>query len=75
MYDVQGDPTIVSFDLSKPPEDPWWSFNPLTYLDLSSNVLHCIPKEIKIFEDLTVLNVRNSFCYIVNNSKFFKLTY
>lgn len=57
MYEVRGDETLVTYDLSKTPEEPWWSFKPLTYLDLSSNVLQCIPGDIKMFEDLTVLNV------------------
>lgn len=59
MYETE----IVSCDLSNTPEEAWWSFTPLTLLDLSSNVLQSIPKEIKTFEDLSVLYVSTLFFY------------
>lgn len=39
-------------------DELWWNVQPLTNLDLSSNVLCEIPSEIGMFQDLTVLNVR-----------------
>lgn len=59
MYELGGDEACVEIDFAKQDNDsePWWSFKPLTYLDLSSNVIQQIPAQIKMFEDLTVLNV------------------
>nr|XP_022917612.1 leucine-rich repeat-containing protein 40-like [Onthophagus taurus] len=54
------DENIVSYDLGKSPDDAWWSFKPLNYLDLSSNTLQEIPIDIKMFEDLTVLNLQDN---------------
>lgn len=43
----------VSFDRhSDENEDTWWNFNPLTYIDLSSNLLQEVPKEIEMFGSL-----------------------
>lgn len=57
MYDLNEKDGFVEYDLSKSPDDPWWSYKPLSYLDLSSNVLQELPNDIKMFEDLSVLNV------------------
>lgn len=57
MYDIEVE---HEYDLSKTPDDPWWSFAPLVYLDLSSNTLQLIPSAIKMFEDLTVLNLQDN---------------
>lgn len=65
MYELGGDEGHVEIDFSKQDNnsEPWWSFRPLTYLDLSSNVIQQIPAQIKMFEDLTVLNVRIIFSF------------
>lgn len=65
MYETE----IVSCDLSNTPDEAWWSFSPLTLLDLSSNALHGIPKEIKTFEDLSVLNVSTLLSFYSTKSK------
>uniref|UniRef100_A0A1Y1KX67 Disease resistance R13L4/SHOC-2-like LRR domain-containing protein n=3 Tax=Photinus pyralis TaxID=7054 RepID=A0A1Y1KX67_PHOPY len=57
MYETEVENEV---DLSKPSEEPWWSFSPLIYLDLSSNVLQKLPSAIKMFEDLTVLNLQDN---------------
>lgn len=64
MYDLNQTDGFVNYDLSKSPDDPWWSHKPLNYLDLSSNVLQELPEDIKIFEDLNVLNVSYFNYYI-----------
>lgn len=58
MYERGGDEVVVEIDFNKQDTDAWWNFKPLTYLDLSSNVLQEIPSQISMFEDLTTLNVR-----------------
>lgn len=58
IYELDGDETN-NYDLGKTSEDSWWNFKPLTYLDLSSNVIAEIPINISIFEDLTTVNVRS----------------
>lgn len=57
MYETEVDNEL---DLSKPSEEPWWTFSPLIYLDLSSNVLQKLPPAIKMFEDLTVFNLQDN---------------
>lgn len=63
MYERTADDAIsLEFDKAVVVDDEaddnnWWTFKPLAYLDLSSNVLRNIPSEIGMFEDLTVLNV------------------
>ncbi|RZC39469.1 leucine-rich repeat-containing protein 40-like [Asbolus verrucosus] len=53
--------TINYIDFNKTPEEEnWWQFKPLTYLDLSSNVIQDIPGQIGMFEDLTVLNLQDN---------------
>ncbi|KAI4461761.1 leucine rich repeat [Holotrichia oblita] len=52
--------TKVEYDLSKSPDDAWWSYTPLNYLDLSSNILDQLPENIKMFEDLSVLNLQDN---------------
>lgn len=59
MYDLEQEDTNVDYSRGKCVEDSWWSFKPLTYIDLSSNVIRELPGDINIFEDLTVLNVCN----------------
>lgn len=58
MYDLTNE-NEINIDLSRvvKEEDAWWSIKPLTHLDLSSNVLTILPKEISMFQDLMVLNV------------------
>lgn len=63
MYELDKEEMQVEMNFNKQDEEPWWSFEPLTYLDLSSNVIQEIPANIKLFEDLTVLNVSGlTFC-------------
>lgn len=59
MYELDKNEVTVDLDFNKQESDPWWNFKPLTYLDLSSNVLHELPAQVGIFEDLTTLNVSN----------------
>lgn len=59
MYDLDKDEMQVELDFNKQESEPWWTFQPLTYLDLSSNVIQAMPANIKIFEELSVLNVRD----------------
>ena len=58
MYNSDKQVGFVDYNLDRSEDDTWWSYKPLTYLDLSSNVLREIPGEISMFEDLTELNVR-----------------
>lgn len=60
MYETGGSESVKHFDMSKGTDDPWWTFQPLTYMDISSNVLVDIPPEIKMFEDMTVLNLQDN---------------
>lgn len=71
MYESDDKNGFMEYDLSKSPDDAWWSYKPLNYLDLSSNVLDKLPENIKIFEDLTVLNVSclSIYVYIYNSIK------
>lgn len=57
MYELGQDEVAVELDFNKQESDPWWNFKPLTYLDLSSNVIQELPAQISVFEDLTTLNV------------------
>lgn len=57
MYELGHDEVAVELDFNKQESDPWWNFKPLTYLDLSSNVIQELPAQIGVFEDLTTLNV------------------
>lgn len=57
MYELDRDEVNVELDFNKQESDPWWNFKPLTYIDLSSNVILDIPAQIGMFEDLTTLNV------------------
>lgn len=62
MYDLTPEDTSKFIDFNKTQdEENWWQFTPLSYLDLSSNVLQEIPGKIGMFEDLTILNVINHF--------------
>lgn len=64
MYELQKDEVQTELDFDKQQEgDRWWSFEPLTYLDLSSNSIQQIPGRIKMFEDLNTLNV-SLFCFM-----------
>ncbi|KAI4461767.1 leucine rich repeat containing protein [Holotrichia oblita] len=60
MYESDGKNGLVEYDLSKSPDDAWWSYTPLNYLDLSSNILDQLPENIKMFEDLSVLNLQDN---------------
>lgn len=57
MYDLDKDDLQLDMDFNKEEKESWWNFQPLTYMDLSSNVINEIPSSIKMFEELTVLNV------------------
>lgn len=57
MYNLDKEEMKAEVDFGKQDSEPWWNFEPLNYLDLSSNVLQEIPGNIKMFEDLSVLNV------------------
>ncbi|KAJ8984995.1 hypothetical protein NQ317_016906 [Molorchus minor] len=61
MYESTDEKT-TDIDFSRTPKDDevWWNIHPLVYLDLSSNVLICIPEQIAIFQDLTVLNLQDN---------------
>ncbi|GJQ71783.1 hypothetical protein Trydic_g11476 [Trypoxylus dichotomus] len=60
MYNLNENDGLVEYDLSKSPDDAWWNYKPLNYLDFSSNTLQELPDDIKIFEDLTVLNLQDN---------------
>lgn len=65
MYELQKDEVQTELDFDKQQEgERWWSFEPLTYLDLSSNSIQQIPGRIKMFEDLNTLNVSLAFLYV-----------
>lgn len=69
MYDMENEQNI-NLDFGHRPsrdEEVWWNFQPLTRLDLSSNVLTTIPEDIGMFQDLSVLNVSRSYF----NNKFY----
>lgn len=57
MYELEKDEVRVELDFNKQDSENWWSFEPLTYLDLSLNSIQEIPGNIRMFEDLTILNV------------------
>lgn len=57
MYELDREEMQVELSFDKQESAPWWNFEPLNYLDLSSNVIQEIPANIKMFEDLAVLNV------------------
>lgn len=59
MYELDDKDTNIDYDFGKSPEDSWWNFKPLSYLDLSSNVITDIPTNISMFEELKTINVRN----------------
>ncbi|XP_028142541.1 leucine-rich repeat-containing protein 40-like isoform X2 [Diabrotica virgifera virgifera] len=52
----------INIDLSRPvkEEEAWWNIKTLTHLDLSSNVLTNLPKQIGMFQDLVVLNLHDN---------------
>jgi hypothetical protein len=50
---------------SKDEEDVWWNRMSLKSLDLSSNVLTMVPKDIQSLLDLTVLNVSFSLIILI----------
>lgn len=58
MYDLEKDELQTEINFDEQDGEKWWSFEPLIYLDLSSNSIQQIPDKIKMFEDLTTLNVR-----------------
>ncbi|XP_044260698.1 leucine-rich repeat-containing protein 40-like isoform X2 [Tribolium madens] len=61
MYELTDEDTAKYIDFNKEPEEEnWWQFKPLSYLDLSSNVLQEIPGKIGMFEDLTALNLQDN---------------
>ncbi|XP_056639681.1 leucine-rich repeat-containing protein 40-like isoform X7 [Diorhabda sublineata] len=61
IYEVTNE-NEINVDLSKPvkEEEAWWNMKPLTHLDLSSNVLIHLPKQIGLFQDLMVLNLHDN---------------
>lgn len=62
MYELGKDEVQKELDFGKQQEgERWWSFQPLTYLDLSSNSIQQIPDKVKMFEDLTTVNVSGLF--------------
>ncbi|KRT78958.1 hypothetical protein AMK59_7353 [Oryctes borbonicus] len=60
MYNMNENEGFVEYDLSKSPDDAWWSYKPLNYLDLSSNAFQELPDDIKMFEDITVFNLQDN---------------
>lgn len=61
IYEVTNE-NEINIDLSRPvnEEEAWWNMKPLTHLDLSSNVLIHLSKEIGMFQDLIVLNLHDN---------------
>lgn len=59
MYDLEKHEIQSELDFDNQDGERWWSFEPLNYLDLSSNCIKEIPGDIKMFEDLSILNVSN----------------
>ncbi|CAH0554418.1 unnamed protein product [Brassicogethes aeneus] len=61
IYDAE-DEKDVTIDFSRSPrdDDAWWNINPLTNLDLGSNILTKLPDEIGVFSDLLTLNLQDN---------------
>ncbi|CAG9860792.1 unnamed protein product [Phyllotreta striolata] len=61
MYELTNE-NEINIDLSRTIDegDAWWSIKPLTHLDISSNVLTAMPKDINMFQDLLVLNLQGN---------------
>lgn len=57
LYVPDTEETTLNYRINNTEEQPWWSYQPLQNLDLSSNCLTDIPSDIKMFENLLVLNV------------------
>lgn len=62
---------LTQFDMAEMQEEnAWWNQKTLSNLDLSSNTLKNIEKDIGLLQDLTVLNVQNLifFNFLTKNS-------
>lgn len=46
----------------------WWELEPLKYLDLSSNYITEIPKQINELDSLNTLNVSFLVKYVINKN-------
>lgn len=57
IYEPDKAELALDYRINNADVQPWWSFQPLQHLDLSSNCLTDIPNNIKMFQELLVLNV------------------